>query len=346
MLNIKNLQIDFPGFSLNNINFHVKERDSFSILGPTGSGKTLILETIMGLNQLHSGEIILNGENITSYAPEDRNLGLVYQSHSLFPHLTIRDNILYGTSYTSLSKQRINDKLHELTEKLAITHLLQRYPQNLSGGEKQRASLARVLILDKKVILLDEPFSALDPSSKEDARELLKDLHTNFDITLVIVSHDFADIIYLANNGILLNNGKIIQKGSINNIFQNPNSLFTAKFIGLKNIFPAQITENKIVINNEFKLSIPSCFDNKKNYTHISIRSELIEIISQKNNRQNTFDAIVTKIIPDIFSATLHLKIKEHTIILTTTRKDIFSRLIKIGKQIKLSIPDSAINLF
>lgn len=232
MLRIEDLCISFPNFTLDKLNITVNNRDFFAIIGPTGSGKTLLLESLIGLKEIKSGNIFYENKDITLLPPEQRKIGLVYQDYALFPHLTVEENILYGVKYSKSKKQCVSEKFSKLVKSLSIDHLTKRYPKNLSGGEKQRVALARVLILDMKLILLDEPLSALDPVSKKEIRTLLKQLHENFDVTIIIVSHDLSDIQYLANKGILLNKGEIIQQGTIQDILHNPNSQFAIEFVG------------------------------------------------------------------------------------------------------------------
>lgn len=345
MLKLKNIKLKLPNFTLDNINLDIAERDFFAILGPTGSGKTLLLETIMGLRIPNSGQIVLDGIEITDFPPEKRKIGLVYQYFGLFPHMTVRDNILYGTRYIKDSVKNIDIKFEKLTETLSINHLLDRYPQNLSGGEKQRVALARVLILDTKVILLDEPLSALDHSSKDDIRKFLKTLHKSFEVTLIMVSHDFSDILYLANNGVLINKGQIAQQGSIKDIFHYPNSHFAAKFVGIKNVFPVNIKKNKIEINENIKLLIAP--ETKvSNQSFAAIRPEEIELVNSQNLTENCFEGEIVNISPEGFFVSVTICIHEVDFKLTTTRKNVTRNSLDIGDIVKISIPTESIHLF
>lgn len=236
MLEIQDMGLDVPGFSLRDNSFRVGEGEFFAIIGPTGSGKSLLLEAIAGLRPLSGGEISLDGRDITKMPSEKRRIGLVYQDYALFPHMDVQGNILYGVrrnKENSLTKSRFDF----LVNRLRLHGLLQRRPATLSGGEKQRVALARSLILSPEAMLLDEPLSALDPVFQDELRELIRDLHLELGIPFLMVSHNFPEVMYLADRGAIINKGSIVQTGSIDQLFNFPGNAFCAKFTGVKNIF-------------------------------------------------------------------------------------------------------------
>jgi molybdate/tungstate transport system ATP-binding protein len=166
MIRIENLSNNWDTFTLNNISLEIKEGEYFVILGPTGAGKTLLLEHIVGLYIPNEGKILIDGKDITYEAPEKRSLGFLYQDYSLFPHLSVIKNIEYGMKVRNMPKNEIDSKIKELANILKIEHLMQRDTATLSGGEQQKVALARALAINPKVLLLDEPFSALDENTK------------------------------------------------------------------------------------------------------------------------------------------------------------------------------------
>ncbi|HCT65458.1 MAG TPA: sulfate transporter [Lachnospiraceae bacterium] len=205
----KHLSVKCGDFSLKNINLSVMQNEIFAILGKTGSGKTVFLECLAGFYLNLGGEMQLFGNNAAGIALEDRSVGFVYQDYGLFPHLNVFKNIAYGLKMHHVPKAEIKQKVKTMAEMLSISHILSCYPATLSGGEKQRTALARALIMQPKLLLLDEPFSALDPSTKNNMYNELLRLHKKFGCTTIFVTHDFKEAQSLAGRiGILLD-GKL-----------------------------------------------------------------------------------------------------------------------------------------
>jgi molybdate/tungstate transport system ATP-binding protein len=248
MIRVENLCVRLPDFSLNDINLHVAAGEFFILLGPTGAGKTVLLESVAGLMPVNDGRIRLDGRDVTHLSPEKRGVGIVYQDSALFPHLTVRDNIRYGLRYQKDAPDKHPTKLDQLVDALAIGHLLHRHVTTLSGGEKQRVALARALIVAPSLLLLDEPLSALDPNFREEIREILKDLHRKTGVTILMVTHDFAEARYLAQHIAVINNGCIEQTGTVDAIFLRPATPFTAQFVGMHNLYEATIDSHQAVI--------------------------------------------------------------------------------------------------
>ncbi|ACV24967.1 ABC transporter related [Methanocaldococcus fervens AG86] len=173
-LEIKNLSIDLGEFKLIDVNLEIEKGDYLTIIGPTGSGKSILLETIAGFYKPKNGKIFLEGEDITNLPPEKRNMSIVYQDYVLFPHKTVFENIAYGLKKKIKDKDKIKEEVNRISELLNISHLLHRKPGTLSGGEQQRTALARALVVKPKLLLMDEPFSALDVKTKENLRKLVK----------------------------------------------------------------------------------------------------------------------------------------------------------------------------
>jgi molybdopterin-binding protein len=219
-------------FELRNIDFTVETGDYFVILGVSGVGKSILLETIAGLLQPESGDIRLRGRSIVAEKIQTRNISIVYQDADLFPHLTVGENIAYPLR--SRGERRVGEKVQRAAELAGIADKLDRKPDLLSGGEYQRAALARSLATDSDLFLLDEPLSSLDAKSKKELRALLRKLNRD-GITMIHVTHDYEEAIALANKIGVMENGELVHVASPEEIFKRPKSEFIADFIGIKN---------------------------------------------------------------------------------------------------------------
>jgi ABC-type sugar transport system ATPase subunit len=238
MIQIKNLNIRLGKFQVKNVEMKVKKGEFLILLGPTAAGKSVIIEAIAGLVPIQSGEIIVNKRNVTNLKPEHRNISICYQDYNLFPHMNVRNNICYGLRFKRDKKNPQYEKNYKaLVRLLKLEDILDRLPLNLSGGEQQRVSLARGLICDPDILLLDEPLSALDPNIKTSIQEELKKIHQTLGTTIIMVTHDFIEASYLADRVAIVHEGEIVQQGYMEDIFQHPNSVFAARFIGVKNIY-------------------------------------------------------------------------------------------------------------
>jgi molybdate/tungstate transport system ATP-binding protein len=274
MIQVLHLTSKLTDFALQDVCLTVEKGEFFFLLGPTGAGKTLILESIAGLVSSYEGSIRIGNRDVTHLPPEKRGVGIVYQDHALFPHLSVRNNISFGLRYHRQSVFHGNRSLEILINRLGLTHLIERSVHNLSGGEKQRVALARALAIEPAVLLLDEPLSSLDPNFREDIRQLLKELHRETAITVLMVTHDFSEAHFLAQRVAIMNAGRIEQVGSVENVFLQPATPFVADFVGMKNVFPATFNGHWAQVGN-YLFQIQG---QKNGQTSIAIRPEHIRL--------------------------------------------------------------------
>ena len=225
MLVIKNLEKVYEKFSLKIKNFEVKQGEFISILGQSGSGKSTFLNIIAGIETDYTGEVLIKGE-----------LSMVFQDSLLLPHLNLFENIAFGLRIKKLDKNEINNRVVEIMKKLEISHLKDKYPNEISGGEKQRVSIGRALVMKPQLLLMDEPFSSLDENLRERLQEVVKTLQKELDLTIIFVTHDRDEAFYLSDRIALINKGKIEQYDSGINLFTKPISDYVYKFLSLENI--------------------------------------------------------------------------------------------------------------
>ncbi len=238
---VQNLQVDLAEFHLRDIALDVAPGEYFVILGPTGAGKTVLLETVAGLYRTEKGRIFIDGEDVTAMPPERRGVGFVYQDYALFPHLDVAGNIAFGPKLQRLERSVIAKRVVEISELLNIDHLLHRRPDTLSGGEQQRVALARALVIEPRLLLLDEPLSALDPETRESLQRELARLHSELSTTTVHVTHDFEEAVALGDRIAVVYDGHIVQIGPPEEIFRRPASEFVARFVGVRNVFHGEM---------------------------------------------------------------------------------------------------------
>lgn len=237
MIEIKNLSVKLGDFHLRQIDLEIEAGSYFVLLGPTGAGKTVLVECIAGIEKPDQGEIWIDGVNMTDYLPEERNLGYMPQDYTLFPNMTVEANIAFALRVKKVPRARIAERVEELADQLDIGHLMQRYPLKLSGGEKQRVSLARALAPKPTAVLLDEPLSALDESMRAAFCGDLRCIQQSTGATFIHVSHSFEETIDCADSIAILNEGRVIQVGSVSDILRRPQNEFMARFVRSGNMF-------------------------------------------------------------------------------------------------------------
>lgn len=243
MLEIKDLSIRLGEFSLHDVTLTVRKGEYLCLAGPTGAGKTILLECVAGLHRPDRGAIQLRGRDVTALPPEARCIGYVPQDYALFPHMTVFENIAYGLRERDLRDVEIVRKVREAAETMRIAPLLDRTILYLSGGERQRTALARALVLGCELLLLDESLSALDVVTTKELGLQLAELHRRLDLTIIHVTHDFDEAFSLATHLGICQNGRLLQVGPVEEVFTRPNCRTVAEFLGAVNVFPRRGVE-------------------------------------------------------------------------------------------------------
>jgi len=267
-IDIQSLNKKFGLFpALEDINLSIKKGEFVALLGPSGSGKTTLLRTIAGLEIPNSGQIIFNGKDVTHLSAREREMGFIFQHYALFKHMTVFENVAFGLrvlpAKKRLSEDEITKKVTDLLTLVQLDWLKDRFPAQLSGGQKQRIALARALAVEPQVLLLDEPFGALDTTIRRELRSWLRNLHDRLKMTSIFVTHDVDEALEIADKVVVMNTGKIIQIDTPQYIYHHPNSAFVYKFIANVNLFHAR---EILVRPDAMTLSLaptndPTCFE-------------------------------------------------------------------------------------
>ena len=345
MLRLIDINRKLGNFGLSEINLEVTDGEYYVLLGRSGSGKTQLLELIAGLEHPDSGGIFLDNIEITRQRIQDRKIGIVFQDYAIFPHMTVFGNIAYPLRARKEDKKNIDEKVRKAAEAMNITHILMRGTEKLSGGELQRVALARTLITSPRLLLLDEPLSSLDTSLKDDLKRLLRNLNKAGQ-TIIHVTHDYCDAISLAKRVGVIHNGKIIQEGSVEEVFSNPSNRFVARYAGIRNFFKVNILrENGILFgvtehDTKFKLNGV----NPANNSLLLIRNDSIALNfnMSDDNKINSIKGIVTEIIPSQFGLEVTIDAGDLFYVNMVASDATKNKLVE-NKEVWLNFPSDAI---
>ncbi len=348
MIQIENLTKDWKEFKIDQVNLEVKCNEYFVILGPSGSGKTMLLELIAGMWPPDSGRIYLNNQDITWSSLEKRGVGFVYQNYMLFPHKTVFENIAFGLQTRKVAKDEIKTRVNDIMELLGISHLADRLPRTLSGGEQQRTALARALIIYPKVLLMDEPLSALDRKTKEELRQELKEIHRKFEVTIIHVTHNFDEALMLADRIAIMRNGKISQVGTSTEIFRHPADKFVADFVGAENIIEgiAKKDGERLTVIDTGNISIYST-EPKIGHVHVTVRPEDIILSTEKveTSARNVFKGQIKEIVDTGALIKLTIDVGDPLVVFLT-RQSFLDMELNIGKSVWSYFKATAVHVF
>ncbi|KAF3883796.1 MULTISPECIES: sulfate/molybdate ABC transporter ATP-binding protein [Nostocales] len=255
---VENVSKEFGNFkAVDRVSLEVKSGSLVALLGPSGSGKSTLLRLIAGLELPDSGKILLTGKDATYQSVQQRKIGFVFQHYALFKHMTVRQNIAFGLEIRKATKAKIKERVEELLDLVQLSGLGNRYPSQLSGGQRQRVALARALAVEPEVLLLDEPFGALDAKVRKDLRAWLRRLHDEVHVTTVFVTHDQEEAMEVSDEVVVMNKGRVEQIGTPAEIYDHPATAFVMSFIGPVNVLPST---SGIFQSNGFDATHPEVF--------------------------------------------------------------------------------------
>ena len=279
MIQIEDLSIDLGEFHLRDISLSIGDGEYMVLLGPTGAGKTVLVECLVGIHRPKAGRILVDGEDITRLYPEERNVGYVPQDYALFPNMNVAQNLAYGLKARKLPAADIQERVERMMGLLGITHLRHRLPLNLSGGEKQRVALGRALVTEPRVLLLDEPLSALDENLRSELAAELRQTQRAVRGTFLHVCHDLDEAADVADRIAIMNAGRLAQVGGLEEVVQHPASLFVARFTRTRNLLDGSAERlggvSRIVTANGSSLLSDSALEGP---VTVAIRPENIEL--------------------------------------------------------------------
>lgn len=310
-----------PAFSIQSTTVTIREGEFFSLLGPSGCGKTTLLKLVAGLLAPDEGDILLNSKIVTSIVPEKRGISMVFQEALLFPHMTVVDNVAFGLKMKGVSKKPRLKKAKEMLSSVGLKDFDKRYPSELSGGQKQRVSLARAIVTEPRLLLMDEPFSGLDPELREEMRELVARMHKEHGVTILFVTHDREEAFQLSDRIGVMEEGAMLQIGKPRDLYEKPIHPNVALFLGAKNVLPGKLQGGKF-ISSDFQFH----FSHEPGLTEapgwLVIRPETIMMKTEAKpaeDRMNGFEGMIN--VLSFYQGFYYMKVKTGSKILDVIQK-------------------------
>ncbi|MCD6185367.1 MAG: ABC transporter ATP-binding protein [Deltaproteobacteria bacterium] len=375
MVVFKNIEFTIGTFSLHDVNFSIRDGEYFVILGPSGNGKTQLLKLLAGLNRPKSGEIWIDGTRRDHLPPEKRDIGYVFQDQVLFPHMNVYDNIAFSLKLQKQSKSEIKEKVENMAGILGISYMLNRSPVNLSGGEKQRVALARAMVMGPKVLIMDEPYAALDRNLQERLTLEARELHDQLKQTTVHVTHNQEEAITLADRLCILENGTVKMIDTPDKVFRSPTSTFVASFVCTENIYSdavvksddgdvlqLQYADNEVFCNykkTHTKIAVSESDD--RGFFHFArelsgitgkvtfaIRPEVVSMQTSPPDdmKRNVFKGVIVKIFDRGIMFQSNIKINDNFLIVNLTmRKRFLNMNLEKGSEVYVSFEDTDVHI-
>lgn len=348
MIEVRNISLQLGEFVLDDVSLRVAEHEYFVLVGPTGAGKSVLLECLAGLLHPDTGRVLLDSVDVTDFPPEARRLGYVPQDYALFPHLTVRENLEFGLRVGGNRCETTPGRVSNLAALLGIDDLLDRHPIHLSGGEKQRVALGRALAIEPRVLLLDEPLAALDAATRRTIGAELRRIHNETGITCIHISHNFDEMIHLADRVGLISTGKIVQVGHPADLLRRPNCRFTAEFVQTENLLNGEAKAANggacVQVNGlALRVAMPCT-----GQVCVAIRADQIGIADpdlEPTDALNVFDAVVAAIedVGSGFAVRLH---PPSALALLATGPQLTRHAVTVGKRVRLAVSAENIHVF
>ncbi|WP_368343857.1 ABC transporter ATP-binding protein [Pelagovum sp. HNIBRBA483] len=330
---LKGVRKDFGSFTaISNIDLDIASGELVALLGPSGCGKTTTLRMIAGLEIPSAGQICFDGKDVSEVPVQDRNVGMVFQRYALFPHMTVEKNVLFGLKVRGVGKTEAAERLEEILDVVQLQQFRHRFPAQLSGGQMQRVAIARTLITNPSVLMMDEPLANLDTKLRGEMRRFIRDLQQRLGITTIFVTHDQIEAMELADRVAVIFDGKLAQFDTPDTLYKHPNSIEIADFMGATNVFPAQISGNSAVL--EFG-TLTLNGNPPEGSQSVMLRSEAIDLhLEQPEGAQNVVEGTIAT--RDFFGANITYGVTcgGNTVNVTEQSR----RIVDVGRPVWLSI--------
>ena len=341
IIEIKNINVSYgSNHVLKEVSLNIENKDFYTFLGPSGCGKTTLLRLIAGFEKSSSGELFIDGKEVSNLNPWERDVGMVFQNYALWPHMTVYKNVSFGLEEKKIDKKEIKSRVDEVLELVDLKDLSGRYPFQLSGGQQQRVALARTLVVKPKVLLLDEPLSNLDAKLRVQMRKELQDLHKKIGITSIFVTHDQEEANSMSTNLAILNEGVVQQVWKPVDLYNNPENIFVANFLGTTNVIDGTIKDNNFTSSEG--LEIKDIIDDKKG-TNILLRPQNLYLHSNNNDFQN-FEGIVInqEFLGNIVRYTVNVK---NHLLTVDSLHEVNKKIYSPNEKIKIYLDPSKIKI-
>jgi putative spermidine/putrescine transport system ATP-binding protein len=331
------------------IDLDVAPGELVSLLGPSGCGKTTTLRMIAGLVAPTQGDILFRGRSVTDVPVHKRGVGVLFQNYALFPHMTVAGNVSFGLEMRSNDRTRSKSLVGDALEMVQLTHLAERYPHQLSGGQQQRVALARALVIEPAVLLLDEPFGALDKKLREEMQIQMKDIQKRLKITTIMVTHDQDEALTISDKIAVMNAGRIEQYGTPTEIYDGPTSRFVAGFIGSSNIFTGTVIERNgtnCIVKTSYGLQVTAKYSGLENEVLVCLRPEAIKVGHAADMTiDNGVDCALGTIARIVYrgaSTEVHIALVSGEMLISSRPNGEIQNHIEKGAQVSLSWPVNA----
>jgi len=335
---LKGVRKDFGSFTaISNIDLHINSGELVALLGPSGCGKTTTLRMIAGLEVPTEGEICFDGRDVSEVAVQKRNVGMVFQRYALFPHMTVEKNVMFGLKVRGTAKAEIETRLEEILDVVQLRQFRHRFPAQLSGGQMQRVAIARTLITNPSVLMMDEPLANLDTKLRGEMRRFIRELQQRLGITTIFVTHDQIEAMELADRVAVIFDGTLAQYDAPDALYKRPNSIEIADFMGATNVYEGWLA-NKIVTTTFGELVVES--EAAAGAVHVMLRGEAIDLhLQEPDNVPNVIEGTV--VARDFFGANITYSIDcgGETIRVSEQSR----RMIEIGQRVWLTIQSDRI---
>lgn len=345
VLKVENLSKRFGQVqAVADVSFEVQDGEVLSLLGPSGCGKTTTLRCLAGFEMPDSGKIYLDERDISTLTPEQRGIGMVFQNYALWPHMTVYGNLAFGLQIRQIERQEINERIKKVLSMVRLSGYEDRYPRQLSGGQQQRIAMARALVIEPDIMLLDEPLSNLDAQLREEMRFEFIELQRKLGITAIYVTHDQAEAMVISDKIIILNQGKVVQMGTPKEIYTSPKNRFVAGFIAVTSFIEGTVSalekEDLVFIKTDDNIVIQGFKANMKvgDKVTLALRTNTIHLItedSEQNDRRNIFEGKILQAsyLGDIVD--YRIKMGKWTLRTDSSAKVSY----QVGDQVKIYLP-------